>query len=260
MLIAEDHLHSTVLGYLTGSLSADERTHFEEQLLADQEFSDAVATCEQEILDSYATGSLTPQETASLRAWIETSPRRMQRVRMAQALLRQRPAERRQNWRVAAILAAACLIGIVGAALHFLIKAPAREATVNSPLAAPLANGISPSKVEPAPHTDAKNPAVILLVAENMRGRQPVVTYRVQSDVPVELQIILAEGSQGIYNLEITSSGRSLVKREGLQPRSLAKHLYLDVSFPPGTFPPATYNAVISGEGTLLARTFVVTR
>ena len=48
MSLSENDLRVTLLQYLSGKSTELERAHFEERLLADQEFSDAAAVCEQE--------------------------------------------------------------------------------------------------------------------------------------------------------------------------------------------------------------------
>jgi anti-sigma factor RsiW len=65
--------------------------------ITDQDFSDAVAVHEQDLIDAYALGSLTPEEARSIQTWIEASPRRMQRVGMARALLVRHPQKIRRN-------------------------------------------------------------------------------------------------------------------------------------------------------------------
>jgi hypothetical protein len=247
-------------------MTEDERTLFEERLLTDQELSDAVAVCEQELIDEYATGSLTPAEAASLREWMETSPRRMQRIRMAQTLLKQRPWESHRRWRLATILAvAACLVTAIGVTLHFLSRMPAERSIASAPKTIRPAESVSSSTKSSVSGNSVKSPEVILLVSENIRGKEPLVTYRIRPDVPVELQVLLVGGPEsGTYNLQITSSHgnqqKSLLKRNNLHPLTQAGHSYIDASFPPGIFPPAIYEVVVSGGETILVSKFAVTQ
>lgn len=68
-----------------------------------------------------------------------------------------------------------------------------------------IANTIPP-KNQTNQSENAQTPAVILLVAERIRGNQPVTTYDVRPDVPVQLQIMLSGGSvNSIYTLKIAS-------------------------------------------------------
>lgn len=255
-MIAESHLRSNLLRYLTGGMTEDDRSLFEEKLLADQEFSDAVAVCEQEIIDSYASGSLPSDETASLRGWIEISPRRMQRVRMARALLvRTSKSNRNRRFLATAMATAACLLIVASVSVR-MFRPQGKLSTSHSPESTNRASGV------PSPGGSSESRAVILLVAESIRGEGPPATYRVSSDASVEVQILLVGGVRdGSYSLEITSTNQQiLLKKENLRSRMAAAQCYIDAFFSAGAFPPGAYRAVVKGERTILTSDFVVTR
>ncbi len=69
-MIVENHLRLELLRYLTGEMSEDKRTAFASRLLGDQEFSDAVAMCEQDLIDAYASETLDQDQMRSIQPWI----------------------------------------------------------------------------------------------------------------------------------------------------------------------------------------------
>jgi hypothetical protein len=261
-LISKDQLRSDLFQYLTGGLTGSERALFEERLLADQEFSDVVAVLEQEVIDDCAMGSLTAERAASIRSWVEASPRRMQRVKMARALLTSRSTARNRKLHLALTLAAAASILIAaGVTLRWFTKLPGKEFTTRSQ-ATPPAKSVPPQAV---PETgNSGRSAVILIVAERIRGEQPIATYRIRPDVPVELQILLAGAAvHSTYDLEIVSldsKQQVILKQEDLQPRVEAGQSYLDASFPPGSLSSATYKVTVSDGRTTLQTQFTVTK
>jgi hypothetical protein len=254
-LAAEEPLRADLLHYLTGAMSEDARALFEERLLTSQDFSDAVAHHEQELVDAYAEGSLPAAEATALRPWIEISPRREQRLRMARTLLQRRPAAR-QRWLPGAS-AAAGLVIVTSAVLYWFHAVPGKERIAVQAPAQPAAGAVAGGHRSPQPQ-------VVLLVAERIRGAQPLTTYHVRPEAPVELQVLLAdEAAQASYTIEITSSGalpQVHWKQTDLKPQVQGEHFYLDAIVPPGALPPATYTAVVGGAGTTLVARFTVAR
>ena len=258
-MISEDHLRLSVLRYLAAELTADERAFFDERLLTDQEFSNAVAVQEQDLIDAYALRSLAAEEARSIQAWLETSPRRMQRVCMARAFLVRRPQKiRRKQYVTIMLAAAACILAAVGITLSLTSKLIRQDSTiVSSGTIASVQNG----RPQTSPDNAAK-PEVILLVAERIRGQKQVTTHRLHGGAPVQLQIILVgETERSGYLLRIHSLGEDkhlFPEYKDLNAESVGGQLYIKVDFSPGSLPPGTYRAFVSRGGDTLVSDFAV--
>ena len=259
--ISESDLCPALLRYITGKSTESERAEFEERLLADQEFSDAAAVCEQELVDAYALRQLNADEMEELRDWIEASADRTQRVKMARALLLPRPQRIRSNPRVAIILAVAACV-LVAITLPLMHRAAQKDATSVSqapaPNAMPSPSAIPPSVAIPS----AIKPDVILLAAERVRGEQQIASYQVHRNAPVQLQVLLSgETARSGYSLQVTpleGPRRILLEKTGLPAQSVNGQLYLNVTLPPGSLPPATYTASVSRHGETLTSQFTL--
>jgi anti-sigma-K factor RskA len=257
-LIFQDHLRENLMRYLTGKSTEEESSRFEERLLADQEFSDAAAACEQELIDAYASNSLDAKERDALQLWIEASPRRMQRVTMSRALFAKQPQRIRQDWRIAGMLAAAaCIVAAVGVTL-FLANRPIRSSSTAA-MSTPPAHAVAPSNGLTAKSAGTTEPQIIFLVAERIRGEQQITSHAILQDAPVEMQVLLPqEIALSGYTLTVSSlddGSHILLKQEHLQARSAQGRLYLSVKFAAGSLPRGRYRASVSrGEDKLTAQ------
>ena len=256
-MISEDHLRRSVLRYLAADLTAEERALFEERLLTDQDFSNAVAVEEQDLIDDYALGALTQQETRSIQTWIEASPRRTERVSMARAFLVRRPQKlRRKQYVTIMLAAAACILAAVGIRLSLTSELIRQNSKIVS--SGPIGS-VQNGPPQTSPGNGAK-PEVILLVAERTRGQQQITTHRLRSGAPVQLQIILVgETARSGYLLRIHSLGedkRVLPEYKDLNAESVGGQLYIKVDFSPGSLPPGPYRAFVSRDGDTLVSDF----
>lgn len=256
--ISPEDLRSSFLAYITGRLPDSDRARFEEQLLEDQDFSDAAALCEQELIDAYALRRLQPEETRAVGLWIEASPARVDRVSIARALLQSAPRRSSRRHQIDIVLAlAACLL--VAATLF---QMTARMRHRSQPATQLSASNTPPPQIQPPVATPgaAVKPDIILLAAERTRGELKVTTYQVHRESPVELQIVLpGETARTGYQVRITPQSdttRTLVQQNNLEAQSLAGQLYLAVTLPPGSLPPATYTASVSRQDETLLSTF----
>ncbi len=225
----------------------------------DQEFSDAVEVAEQDLIDAYALGSLTPKEARSIQTWIEASPRRMQRVIMARALLIRWPQNiRRRKYATIMLVAAACILATVGITLGLTSKLTRQNSKgISSGMVAAVQNrtpGTSP--------VNSAKPQVILLVAERIRGQHQTTTHQLHSGVPVQLQIILVgETARSGYLLRIHSlSGDKHVFLEckDLNAEQVDGQSYIKVDFSPKSLPPGAYSVFVSRDGEMLVSDFAV--
>lgn len=243
------------LRYLTNGLSTTEQEEFESRLLGDHEFSDEMAVCEQELIDAYATQALTASKMAELKPWIENSSKRLQRVEMAQALLRQKQTSVWMGWRTATVLGlAACFLLAIGLVLAWSSWQKKQQPQAESSKAHTPAGNPSP-----APLT--VKPDVILVVAERIRGDQKIPTFAIHPAHPVQLGILLTTDVGSDYSVRVISTQPALhpvFEQQDLKPQSANGQSYLSLSLPAESLHPGTYDVVVKrGQDTLIARLVV---
>jgi len=253
-----DDLRARFLQYITGRLPEPDRTRFEEQLLENQDFSDAAAVCEQELIDNFALHRLDEEATRAVGLWIEASPKRVERVTIARALLQATPPrDQRRKKRTNITLAAAASL-LVAATLYLVNTRMLHHQQPATPLSA--ANSAPQNQTPPLIAT--AKPNIVLIVAERTRGEQKTATYQVHRESSIQLQVVLpGETGHSGYQLRIASlaaPGKTLLQQDNLEAQSMAGQLYLTVTLPPGFLPPATYNASISRESDILVSTFTL--
>jgi hypothetical protein len=252
---SQNDLRAKFLQYVMGRLPGPERASFEEQLLADHDLSDAAADCEQDLIDAYALRQLNPEESREVGLWIEASPDRVARVAIARALLQRSPQRSSGRQRITIALAvAACLVAAV--ALYVVDTRMHRADKAAQFAAATPAPPINPAI---AANTTIK-PDIILIAAERVRGEQKTATYPIHQDSPIQLQILLpGESARSGYKLRVTTladRNRVLIERDDLEAQSFDGQLYLTISLPAGTLPPATYLAAVSRQNDILTSPF----
>jgi anti-sigma-K factor RskA len=256
-----EDLRMSFLHYIMGLMPEPDRIHFEEKLLEDQDFSDAAAVCEQELIDAYVLHRLNAEETRTVGLWIQASPRRVERVAMARTLLQVTPQrDLRRKRIVVALAAAACLLM---AATLYLVSARVLHHGQKPTLSA--ANAPLPQNQAPATLTtssEAAKPDVVLIAAERVRGKQETATYQIHRESPIQLQVVLlGQTARSGYQVRLTplaDQSKILLQQDNLEARTLAGQLYLTVTLPPGALPPATYTASITRQGNTLVSTFTL--
>ncbi len=256
-MTSEQQLFSSTLRYLTGEMAGEERDSFETRLLVDHDFSDAVAVCEQELIDALVLGQLDSTQARSVRLWVDATPARRERVRTARALLQKKPptSGARRQWLAVIMAAAACVLVAMALTVHkATTKPPAAETTVAGAVS-------SPQELTPAQGGTEKS-QVILLVAERLRGEEPMAKYQMHPDAPIELQVLVTgKAPDTLYTLKIISSEPKrhvLVERKGLKLQEKQGHPYIEVTLPAGSLPAATYNVVVSERDERLLSSFAV--
>jgi anti-sigma factor RsiW len=260
-LISKNQLSSDTLRYLTGAMNGEEREAFETRLLMDHDFSDAVAVCEQDILDSYVSGGLDPEETFALQSWIEATPARIERVRMARALLRKKPTGIGRGRHLVAVLlaAAACVMVGLGVTFRLLNKSASQSKAAVPFTVSPIERS---TNGRPAVSGNAQKTEVILLVAERLRGEPRVPAFRMDAGVPIELQVLLnGRVARRTYGLKIVSSDarqRVVVERNDLSVQEKDGHPFLDITLPAESLPPATYDVFVGDSDDRLFSRFSI--
>jgi hypothetical protein len=243
-------------------MTEKEHDSFEETLIADQEVSDAVAACEQEVIDSCAAEILPREESTAVREWVAASTRRTQRFRLAQSLLRAKQEQSLSIRRAMILAIAACLLVIAGlSSARFEL---ARRKITESAVASTAGQSTSsPGRIASSPGEPIET-ATLVLVAERSRGAGPVPNYKIKQDVPLHLEILLnGTAASGSYDLKIESLDRPrklVLERHDLKAQQSAGQTFVHVTFAAGSLPPATYQASVnSGENVMISR-FMVAR
>ena len=252
MPMAEEpnQLREDFFRYVAGKMSGEEALSFEERLLSDHAFSDAAALSEQELIDRYAAGELNDADWTALQKWIEASPRRVQRVRVAQSLLTlgSTKAQRRFGIRfmlpVAAVIAGLAVLTWM-AGKHFRSNAGAAPETATRN-GAPAASG----KGLQASGLSAPANQVILVVAERVRGEKPAQPVTLPRDSAATLQVLLPEGAaNGSYRIRVTKAdGQNTVLDEHeVKPVVIGERLCLSAHFAEGVLMPGSYTVDVEG-------------
>jgi hypothetical protein len=223
---------------------------FEERLLEDEEFSRQTAELEDDILEDYAAGSLSPAEQESLRPWIMASPWRREQVQVTRLLLQN--SRRKLQTRMSAWLwltAAACIIS--AAVLFVRHRVPSAVPTASS----------KPGEVSPLPVSPKAN--VILLVAERLRGSatEKESMFVVHPNAPTRIQVLLPGAENGmrysvlLHSIDDDRSRHALVRVDDLAAQIASGERYIETTLPPGRLPPGAYLAEVkSREGSFAVR------
>ena len=260
MLNSEEHdqHRQNFLRYVTGGMSEEEAQRFEEQLISNHEFSDSAAACEQELIDSYAADELNDADRAALQAWIGTSPRRVQRVRVAEALRASanRTAKHRAFGRyvlpIAAVIAGLAVVTWV-AGRHFSDKPGSvpETATVQSPPAGQSNAEKTNDLATPPDH-------VVLIIAERVRGEPLTQLQTPYRNSAVTLQVLLPDGAPEVYyrvRVMKAGGGAKVVDLRAVKPEVVANRLYLVVELGKGVLTRGTYEvSAVGTEDTFISR------
>lgn len=86
MMDKERYSSPIINGYLLGSLPEAETEALDELSVTDDRFADALRVAEKDLVDAYVQGELSGSESERFESHYMTSPRRLEKVRFAQAL------------------------------------------------------------------------------------------------------------------------------------------------------------------------------
>jgi hypothetical protein len=75
-----------IKGYLLGQITEEDGSQVEARLLVDQEFYEELSIVEDELIDQYLSGKLSPADQQSFESYFVSSSERRQKVRFARAL------------------------------------------------------------------------------------------------------------------------------------------------------------------------------
>ena len=77
--------HELLVKYLLGSLSAEETERLDELSVSDDAFASRLSEVENDLVDDYVRGTLSPETAKQLLAIYESSPERRQKLKFAKA-------------------------------------------------------------------------------------------------------------------------------------------------------------------------------
>lgn len=222
-----------------------ERQFFEQQVIADEKFSKEVEEAEQDLLEDFAAGSLTPQEHDGLASWVESSPERKAHVSITRGLLQSSSIRRTRGtrWSMWAAAVAACLL------LTFAWPLFHHKRWVASAPQPTMQNTLIPA----SPATPAD---VILLLPERLRGggvQSGGTSYILHAGSPVRMQmVLLGRDSKATYSMCIIDSKGEMraLKFDGLHLKGDENLPYLEVILSPAMLKSGTYLAEVhTAEG-----------
>lgn len=188
---------AVIVRYLLGELSAGEQDALERRYFGDSDLLDRIETVEDDLIDDYVAGALTPEQRRHFERHFLTEERR-ERVRMAEALQHAAPPRAaRRTWvmPLAAALFVAALLTVVWLALRPRPAAPSAAPVVvqtqprsePAPQPKPRVDPPAPS----APSAPALQLATVTLFPGLTRGDDTPVVSLAQKTDAVRLEVLL---------------------------------------------------------------------
>ncbi|HEY8132146.1 MAG TPA: hypothetical protein VII12_09655, partial [Thermoanaerobaculia bacterium] len=164
--------------YLLGEASDDERAEVEQGYFADDELFDQLVELQNDLVDSYAQGTLTPTERKRFESRFLTSSSGMEQVEFARALQRKAEARlgrrpvmrpRRAGLRRLAIAASVAIVFLAAAWMMFSLQRrhepPITESRPQSPLQQrPTLSTPVQAQTQTAPLQREQTPAALITV------------------------------------------------------------------------------------------------
>ncbi len=235
--------------YLLGEANEGERATIEEEYFRNSESSDQVAQVEEELIEDYLAGRLTPQERVKFeRVYLATTQHRL-RLEAIRRLTR--PADARRSRTPAWLaLAAAAAIAIALGAVWFLIAShrPAATTASREPASRP-----DVAQSAPPAATVARIPQptfAISLSPLNLRGDGGTPTYRVPTAaIASALQLEGDTAGAPVQNPRVaieTIEGRSVWN--GAAARDGGEGVLARVEVPAANLSPGDYIVRLSGS------------
>ena len=116
---------STITRYLLGELPPDEQSALEGRYFAEPALLDRIDAAEDDLIDAYVRDELTPEQRTHFETRFLT-PKRVERVRMAEALRRATRAPRRSaSWMLP--VAASLFLALLATVLWLAMRGAPRE-------------------------------------------------------------------------------------------------------------------------------------
>jgi len=229
--------------YLLGQMDEDERAEFEEKYFADDELFEELVEVENDLVDAYIDGVLTPAERKRFEERFMSTAEGRERVEFARTLRRRttaRPARRGHQW----WLAAAASFALVGFATAWLIFSP-RQPEERPPVASrpPAVQTKQPAPL-PLPTTETALLTLVLTPGGTREGEAaPPLVLRTAPQW-VQLDLVLEQDRYDTYTAELQDvEGRVLWSAKSLRASGGA----VKPKVPARLLPPGDYVVVLYG-------------
>jgi len=172
-----------LIAYLLGAISPDQAERLDELSVADDDFAARLGAVENDLVDAYVRRELPPDRLELFRTAYLASPKRREKVAIAEALAERsgappaavRPMIAFPKW---AFAAAACLLASAGGLLLF--RAPAPPSRPAAPQSLQTREVPAPPPQVPSP-TPASPIAVALVLPPQLRSATSIPTLNLPS-------------------------------------------------------------------------------
>ncbi len=138
----------SITRYLLGELPPDEQSELERRYFAEPALLDRIDAAEDDLIDAYVRNELTPEQRTHFETRFLT-PKRVERVRMAEALRRATRAPRRSSWMLP--IAASLFLALLAAMLWVALRDTPRETPRVVERTPARATPVAPPPVVPSP-------------------------------------------------------------------------------------------------------------
>ncbi|MBL8220017.1 MAG: hypothetical protein JNL62_12350 [Bryobacterales bacterium] len=212
---------------MLGRLSDAEREEIESRIV-DDDFDNLLQEAEADLLDDWARGCLSPQDSDAVRRRFPAEKRQLAKL-MAQ---RSGPVASRRDKGVGRWLAAAAMLCVISAGAYWLTR------SAETPPREPVVRKAEESKVQ-----------VLALLAPATRGATAPV-FRLSRDTAMVRITVQADGRSGKHSIEIESAGAPIRKE------STPSGGILSIDVPASGMPAGDCNLLVFEPGGALVATY----
>ncbi|MGH9397755.1 MAG: hypothetical protein ACRD18_13000 [Terriglobia bacterium] len=272
-----------LLRYLLGELKADEAAKLDERLIADDELLDRMEEAQNDLLDAYAGGKLSPEQRERVEKALLHSSGQLERLRMARSLEARQPIAaapravpesraRSGAWRLG--LGLACVAAVIAFAV-FLGRGRFRHGGRIGIGNEPASVASNPAAKMPAPASSSppagestsavpmpqKAPFVLLLGAGVMRGDGALANVTLPRGLKtLEVQVLISSHETAShYDVRVLSAKGNLIRTlSGLTPKEILSQRLLQFQIPVSDLPTGIYDFRVFriGAGSNLAASY----
>jgi len=236
--------YENIRPYLLGLIPQNDQPQIEERLLVDNEFYEELLIAEDELIDEYLAGELSPMERRNFEEHFLVTPEREQKVRFGRALNKytadksSRRAPTPQWWSYPAA---------------FLSSRNAVALTALSAAALVLVVGVWLATKNPWQQTPGTAPVSIVtavLIPGTAREGGEITRISIPPGTDtIQLRLALPPGDYEKYRAAIlTSQGTNVWTGTNLQPELLVEGKFIVLTLPANIFRRDDYQAKLSGQ------------
>jgi hypothetical protein len=243
-----------IVKYLLGELPDEDRTRLEERFMREVEYRELIRSIEDDLIDDYVRGELTPHQRALFEKQFTALPHRARKVETAKALSRALGDGRsRARLSVFSYPLAAAAVLVLALGVWLVMGTRRSQPEVQLP---PTAQGTTPPEAKPSapdvPPTPAPLPSIatFLLPPGLVRDSAAAKTFVIpQGTQLVRLRLPLDKGDEyPAYRAELrTSSGNSVLKADAVRPQADASGLTVVLDVAANLLPVDKYELALAG-------------